>query len=147
MLRCFEPQHADDLEMIGKFMAATACSDMKNDMTAFKRKMEMSSVRGVWPKRRRTTARAASEPRLHEARGQDEDAEDEEDGLVAEERVGLLAGMAPLSGSRMIASRLVIMSGSALDTQRTRQTAEDGERVQARDGEALRAAAASSTNQ
>ena len=34
----------------------------------------------------------------------------------------LLAGMTPVSGSMMMASRLVIMSGSTLVTQRTRQT-------------------------
>jgi hypothetical protein len=39
--------------VIGNVMAATACSDMKNDMNAFIRKRDRRSVRGVCPKRRR----------------------------------------------------------------------------------------------
>ena len=55
--------------MMGKVIAATACSDMKKARNAFMRKNDRRSVRGVWPKRRRiaTAMRVERPQRMSDA--------------------------------------------------------------------------------
>ena len=103
---------------MGNVIAATACSDMKNDMNAFIRKSDRSSERGVWPKRRRMAIAMREErPHLINAAARMKAPRMKKTASLPKSAYVSLAGRTPVVGSSTMASRLVTMSGSTLVTQ------------------------------